>query len=180
MRRRYRPAQSPRKEFVNSFHVNEVPLPYYNPLQDPYLEGYFNNDKVNQHMQEAGFLYRKSNQYPYSERRTTNYNKFFRNNSFRVPPANVLRQREGLTQRAKDILEPKSDYQSTRSQLMKKMSDSDIFAKSPLQYPLIGDILSKRPSTTGGSHSPEKRGPGKIRRGNRPSSRDEQFSAVIF
>lgn len=46
MRRKYRPSYSPRKQFINSYHVNEVPLPYYNPLEDPYLSGFFSNFHV--------------------------------------------------------------------------------------------------------------------------------------
>jgi hypothetical protein len=60
MRRSYRSSFRPEKEFVHSYHINEVPLPYYNPLQDPYLRGYFSNRKVEQQIQHLGFLYEPS------------------------------------------------------------------------------------------------------------------------
>lgn len=56
---------SPKKEFINSYHVNEVPLPYYNPLADPYLKGYFSNSKVSKHIEHQGLIYQPQQEYPY-------------------------------------------------------------------------------------------------------------------
>jgi len=46
-----------KKQFINTYHLNEVPLPYYNPLSDPYLSGYFSNWKVHSHITRQGLLY---------------------------------------------------------------------------------------------------------------------------
>ena len=95
MRRQYRSSRSPRKQFINSYHVNEVPLPYYNPLEDPYLQGFFTNENVARHLEAVGFVYQARKEYPYEERRLTNCNKFLRNNSCFVPPHNLLKNRPG-------------------------------------------------------------------------------------
>jgi hypothetical protein len=94
MRRKYRASHSPRKEFINSYHLNEVPLPYYNPLEDPFLSGYFNSFQVSRHLARSGLLYSPRKEYPYSQRRLTNYNKFLRSNSHVIPPTNLLRRRD--------------------------------------------------------------------------------------
>jgi hypothetical protein len=65
MRRRYAPAHKPEKPFINSYHICEVPLPYYNPLEDPNLRGYFSNRKVSRHINEMGMLYHPRKEYPY-------------------------------------------------------------------------------------------------------------------
>lgn len=65
MRRKYRASRSPRKDFINSYHINEVPLPYYNPLEDPYLSGFFANFHVSRHLNRSGLLYNPRKEYPY-------------------------------------------------------------------------------------------------------------------
>lgn len=58
MRRNYPSTRNPEKPFITAYHISEVPLPYYNPLEDPYLKGYFSNRKVNHHLQEMGLVYK--------------------------------------------------------------------------------------------------------------------------
>lgn len=93
-RRRYRASHEPRKAFINSYHVNEVPLPYYNPLEDPYLSGFFSNDRNARHLARSGLLYSPRKEYPYSERRLTNSNKFLRSNSHVIPAINIMRRHD--------------------------------------------------------------------------------------
>ena len=57
--------RSRQKQFINSYHLNEVPLPYYNPLQDPSLKGFFFNRRVKEHINRQGYLYRPLEEYPY-------------------------------------------------------------------------------------------------------------------
>ncbi len=67
--RRYHPSKSPRKQFIHTYHVNEVPLPYYNPLEDPYLKGFFSNYFTSKIMEKRGLIYEARKEYPYEERR---------------------------------------------------------------------------------------------------------------
>ena len=78
-----------KKEFVNSYHINEVPLPYYNPLADPYLTGFFSSRHTERHISNLGLLYSPKKEYPYESRRTKNGYKFYRDNSFEIPPENI-------------------------------------------------------------------------------------------
>lgn len=80
---------SPKKDFIHTYHINEVPLPYYNPLADPYLQGYFSNTKVNKHIDQQGLIYRPSKNYPYEERRLINFNKFHKHNLHHTPSSHV-------------------------------------------------------------------------------------------
>jgi len=90
MRRRYSKKEtSPKKDFIHTYHVNEVPLPYYNPLADPYLKGYFSNSKNKGQIEKMGLVYKPEKEYPYEERRLTNFNKFLRNNSFLTPASHL-------------------------------------------------------------------------------------------
>ena len=66
MKKSYRSTFKPEKPFINDYHICEVPLPYYNPLGDPNLKGYFSNRKVTNHIQEIGLIYSPSKDYPYS------------------------------------------------------------------------------------------------------------------
>lgn len=45
--------------FKVSQHVNEVLLPSYNALQDPFLSGYFENPLIKRHLKETGVIKRK-------------------------------------------------------------------------------------------------------------------------
>lgn len=105
MRRSYRPSKSARKEFVNSYHMNEVPLPYYNPLQDPYLQGFFGNYHVSRILEDRGLVYKARWEYPYEERRLINCNKFLRSNSVVIPVINLKSARVGLSARSKSYSE---------------------------------------------------------------------------
>lgn len=67
--RKYQSSKSPRKQFINSYHLNEVPLPYYNPLEDPFLKGFFSNHFTSQLIQQRGLVYQARKEYPYEERR---------------------------------------------------------------------------------------------------------------
>jgi hypothetical protein len=163
MRRRYRASQSPRKAFINSYHVNEVPLPYYNPLEDPFLSGFFSNEHVSRQLSRSGLLYSPRKEYPYSGRRLTNFNKFLRSNSHFIPATHLLRRREDSPRPKNFSRENPSDHQSTRSQLAKKLSDSDFLGSPP--HLQAGELLSKRPSTTRGSQSSDRA----IHYRNRPS-----------
>lgn len=61
------------------------------------------------------------------------------------------------------------------------MSDSDLFSKSNTPYPLIGDILAKRPSTTRGSQSSETKEKGRIYRNRKVSNnKSSQQTPLIF
>lgn len=144
-RRRYRASHEPIKVFINSYHVNEVPLPYYNPLEDPYLNGFFSNDLNARHLARSGLLYSPRKEYPYSERRLTNFNKFLRNNSHVIPAPHMLHQRDGYPRAKSFSRENRSEYQSTRSQLFNKISESDFLARPPKLQ--LEELLSKRPST---------------------------------
>jgi hypothetical protein len=144
-RRRYRASHETRKGFINSYHLNEVPLPYYNPLEDPYLNGFFSNDHNARHIARSGMLYSPRKEYPYSERRLTNFNKFLRSNSHVIPASHILRRRDDYPRAKSFSRENPSEYQSTRSQLFNKLSQSDFLAGPPKLQ--VGDLLSKRPST---------------------------------
>lgn len=63
--RKYHPSKSPRKQFINSYHLNEVPLPYYNPLEDPHLAPFFNNYLTHKLITERGLIYQARKDYPY-------------------------------------------------------------------------------------------------------------------
>lgn len=141
MRRHYRPSKSSKKEFVNSYHLNEVPLPYYNPLQDPYLQGFFGNYHVSRILEDRGLIYKACWEYPYEERRLTNCNKFLRSNSVVIPAVNLKSARVGLSARSKSYSE--SEPQSPSSQ--QKLSESDIMAKSAGRFT---DTSSRRHSLT--------------------------------
>jgi hypothetical protein len=178
MRRRYRSSKSPRKEFINSYHVNEVPLPYYNPLEDPFLKGFFTNYHVSRVIEDRGLLYKARKEYPYEERRLTNHNKFLRSNSYMIPSANLLRHREDLLQRAKSFNGgPVSEHQSTSSHLVKKMSDSDFFSKSTGKFT---DTTSRRPSTTHNSQRSEQHEKGIVYKKGISSKGSHGLSVVIF
>lgn len=162
MRRQYRSSRSPRKQFINSYHVNEVPLPYYNPLEDPYLQGFFTNENVARHLEAVGFVYQARKEYPYEERRLTNCNKFLRNNSCFVPPHNLLKNRPGNLSASKSCkLDCRNESETTQSQLHQKMSDSQLSTSPNKRLPFFTELLSKRPSTqhssrTGGNNSQER------------------------
>lgn len=38
------------KTFDISFHINDQPLPDYNALKDPYLEGFFDKPPLKRHL----------------------------------------------------------------------------------------------------------------------------------
>ena len=152
---KYHPPQSPRKKFINSYHVNQVPLPYYNPLEDPYLKGFFNSHFTYKLIQRRGLIYQPSKQYPYEQRRQTNYNKFLRSNSYKIPPKHIANNLEDLRRRPNLLkAENESEYHSTRSQLAKKMTDSEFLLRQPPRF----DLGLKRPlSTTYGSQCSQQR-----------------------
>lgn len=124
MRRRYsKPNVSPQKEFINSYHVNEVPLPYYNPLADPYLKGYFSNSKNKHQLSKQGLLYKPSKEYPYQERRLTNFNKFLRNNSYLTPASHVSEKGSfRIGSRSSSFVDFMNEEELSRSQFVKKRS----------------------------------------------------------
>ena len=56
---------SPKKPFVNSYHLNEVPLPYYNPLADPYLSGFFSSRQPQHTLRQLGLKFKPQREYDY-------------------------------------------------------------------------------------------------------------------
>jgi hypothetical protein len=45
--------------FTTSQHVNDILLPEYNALKDPYLAGYFDNPAIKKHLKETGVVRKK-------------------------------------------------------------------------------------------------------------------------
>lgn len=148
MRRQYR-QPSPARPFINSYHVNEVPLPYYNPLADPYLKGFFSNSQNAKRIRMEGLLYCESKEYPYAERRLTNFNKFLRSNSCYVPSRNLIKPEARPSFIAKSMRSSccLNENEVTRSDLFQKgLSESELSSK-PQKLQFLEDIISKRPST---------------------------------
>lgn len=85
MRRNYRSSFKPKKEFIHAYHINEVPLPFYNPLEDPNLVEFFSSRKISKQIQEQGFIYKPRKEYPYEIRRSKNAYRFHKDNSYNVP-----------------------------------------------------------------------------------------------
>ena len=56
-RRSYRGTVRPEKPFINSYHLNETPLPYYNPLEDPYLRNFFALSRNKHQLDRHGLIY---------------------------------------------------------------------------------------------------------------------------
>jgi hypothetical protein len=53
MRKKYISTRK-KKDFDNRFHINEVFMPTYNPLNDPYLIDYFESQNVKRQLEENG------------------------------------------------------------------------------------------------------------------------------
>lgn len=125
-------------------------MPYYNPLEDPFLEGFFSNYKNESYIRSNGLVYSPRKEYPYDERRLTNSNKFLRSNTYKVPPINLISSRNRLPLNASSILDEKAELRSTQSQFHKKLSESDIFGNTPTS---MRDFISRRPFSRDRSNS---------------------------
>lgn len=151
MRSHPRTPKVPEKPFIHTYHINEVPLPYYNPLEDPHLKNFFSNRKVSKHVENMGYVYQPSNNYPYHERRTKNAYRFLKKNCNVVPRSHILSQSE-RGDRSCIYSSSKDDFaienQSTKSHLLlKRKSDSEFLNKINSKLPFLADIVSNRPST---------------------------------
>jgi hypothetical protein len=71
-----------------------VPLPYYNPLQDPFLRGFFSKRKVADHITNMGLLYSPKKEYPYHERRHKNAHKHLKDNLHKTPSDHLIKHKE--------------------------------------------------------------------------------------
>lgn len=60
MRKGYR-IREREKGFNLSYHINDQPLPEYNALKDPCLEGYFDRRELKKHLVETGILKKSKN-----------------------------------------------------------------------------------------------------------------------
>ena len=47
------------KSFDITYHINDKPLPTYNALEDPYLEGFFSKPQFKRHLQKNGIIKRR-------------------------------------------------------------------------------------------------------------------------
>ncbi len=153
MRRRYSKKQSPKKQFLNSYHINEVPLPYYNPLADPYLQGFFSNNRNHRHISQMGLIYSSSKEYPYHQRKHINFNKFHRHNHHDVPASHYLKRSGDLSSRGnsssfKDFMNQNA---STRSQLFRRMSAEQLTGREKAKLQFIGDGVSQKPTSNSSS-----------------------------
>ena len=63
--------------FSTKQHVNQVLLPQYNALRDPFLVGYFDNPMLKRHLKETGVLKRKKRFSVKAGRQTQEKNKEF-------------------------------------------------------------------------------------------------------
>jgi hypothetical protein len=129
-----------------------VPLPYYNPLEDPFLRGFFSNHKVRGHIEQQGLLYEPRQEYPYVNRRTKNAYRFHRDNSVGTPLSHQLRASEGsrsfMFSSQRDFREDDLRSSSPLSPLspqLKRRAESEIMTGN--KVPSLSEILSKRPST---------------------------------
>ena len=52
-------AKKKEESFSTKQHVNEVLLPHYNALRDPFLMGYFDNPTLKRHLKETGVVKKK-------------------------------------------------------------------------------------------------------------------------
>lgn len=130
-----------------------MPLPYYNPLEDPHLKGFFSNRKVRGHIEDQGLLYEPREEYPYFNRRTKNAYKFHRDNSVDTPLSHRLGSssdaaRSFMYSSQRDFRE-NDGYRSAPlepiSPLLKKRAESEILQGTKI--PSLAEILSRRPST---------------------------------
>lgn len=158
-----------KKGFVNSYHVNEVPLPYYNPLADCYLRGYFANSQNQQRISLAGLAYHPQKNYNYEERKMTNFNKFLRSNSYQTPsshlspPSHQVKTR--INQGSSSALEFMQDNEES-PRFTKRMSERQFrgrnnekdkdqlrlsFRQDGLRQSFSKDGLSQRPTTNNSS-----------------------------
>lgn len=149
MRRNYRISPKPEKEFIHTYHINEVPLPYYNPLEDPHLRAFFANNKVRGHIEQQGLLYEPRKEYPYLNRRTKNAYKHHRDNSPDTPLSHQLRasepSRSFMYSSQRDFREDEGLRSSLLSPILKRRAESEILQGN--KVPALSQLLSRRPST---------------------------------
>ena len=93
-----------------------------------------------------GLVYCESKEYPYSERRLTNFNKFLRSNSSYVPARNLLKSEDRQiivkSMRSSCCL---NENEATRSDLLQKGHSEGELCRSPKKLQFLEDIISKRP-----------------------------------
>jgi hypothetical protein len=135
------------KDFITNYHINEVPLPYYNPLEDPHLRGFFNSHKISSHISRMGFLYSPSKHYPYHERRARNAYKFLKKNCNEVPPTHVLsHSMHGEPSSFSSRKGSANDSQFNSQVLAKRSSDGEMLRQSK-RLPQLEGFMTERPST---------------------------------
>ena len=77
MLRKFHFAKKREGEFNLSQHANDVLLPAYNALRDPFLIGYFDNPLVKKHLKQTGVIPKKrrfSIKSKYNHNETSNEN----------------------------------------------------------------------------------------------------------
>lgn len=154
MRRQYLHQHAPlNNQFVNNYHVNEVPLPYYNPLADPHLSVFFSNSKINRHVHRMGLQYSPVKDYPYQERRLINSNKFHKDNYYDVRPSNLYKNNSSFLRKdkARSILDSSKGVDQTQAQMFKKTSELDLKFRPNQKIVFKPDLLSQRPTTPSSS-----------------------------